>query len=249
MVPACLAAFALAVLVFCTAAPASETIALTFDRSGEQLPAVPSSFRGRSAPFAASEGVRPRSDVRYDSYSVFGRSFGEIMKSVDENGVRSAGRQKRNPSAFDWVTGLSFTYDYTYEIVEDEDMAVVTLEVIELKREDRFRITLPHLVNDTALNPIELSLFHDFLAKLLEQEHRRIEVVGDEEIWNALRSGIDRLQVFKVTLVEDMDIERTIESIITREAVRLGRERARRVQEKMKEFDRKAASPGDPAGR
>ncbi|GAB4486749.1 MAG: hypothetical protein OHK006_15020 [Thermodesulfovibrionales bacterium] len=247
--PARLAAFALAVLALCSPATASETITLTFDRSGERLPGVPSAFLARSEPFATPEGVRQRSDVRYDSYSVFGRSFGEIMKSVDENGVRSAGRQKRTPSAFDWVTGLSFTYDYTYEIAEDDDMAVVALEVIELKRQDRFRITLPHLVNDTALNPIELSLFQDFSAKLLEQEHRRMEVVRDEEIWNALRDGILRLQVFKVTLVEGMDIERTIESIITQEAVRLGRERARRVQERMKDFEQKAAPPGHPAGR
>lgn len=237
------------ILVFVFPVSAAERISLTFDHGAEQLSGVPPSFRPQAEAFPATGGTRPRPDVRYVSYPVFGKSFVEIMKSVDESGPQTAGRPKRGPSSFEWVTGLTFGYDYTYEIDEDAGQAVVSLEIVELNQRDGFRITIPHLVNDTALNPIELSLYQGFLAKLLEQEHRRIEIVQDPGIWNELRAGIDRLLVFKVSLVEGMDIERTIESILSREAASLGKQRAKRIQDRMSEFDRKAAGAGSPGGR
>jgi len=198
----------------------------------------------RASKFTVPEGVRLQKDIIYEYYPVFGKTFSEIVRSVEENGPLSRTGNTRSKTKLEWGLGLSYQFDYSYGVDEDENKVHAAVDILDTDINYRIKITLPTLLDDTPLNPIEKKLWAAYLQLLLENEHERAGIIRDINLRNKALEAIKEISYFIFDYKGDAAVENTINASLKDDAVKIGRELIKKINERLNDYDRKTEKGG-----
>ncbi len=81
---------------------------------------------------------------------------------------------------------------------------MLSVEIYDISITYNIKITLPTLIDDTALNPAEKNLWKNYYHRLVEYEHDHARIIRDKDAQEELRkkfseSGLCDLRLFKLT--------------------------------------------------
>jgi len=214
-------------------------VSQNFDRSGrlvtaEKKPSAPQAQKMRK--YSVPEGIELRSDIRYEFYPVFGKTFAEIIRSTEENGPRNEKTKKRQPSAYDWHLGWTYDFSFSLEPDEEDEKVHCDLMINDPALSYDITVTLPALTDDSALNPMEKDLWKSYVAALLERLHGRIKIIKDDS-----RDVIIRQfgEIAYISL-KDEEVEKAegiVERYLRKETERIGSNIIRQIQQKLEAYD------------
>lgn len=231
-------------MVFSFPRNAVSAISLEFDSQGNLL----SSDSGRIADFsttktsnfAVPEGVELRKDIAYEFYPVFGKTFSEIVRSVEENGPVDKTTNSRMKTRLDWSLGLSFQIDYSYGVDEDENKVHAAVDILDIGFNYHIKITLPTLLDDTPLNPIEKKLWRNYLQRLLENEYERAAIIRGDNFTKTAIESIKEVNYFIFDYRGDSAVERTVISSLREDATKIVREMIKKINDRLNDHDKTA---------
>lgn len=210
-----------------------------FDRSGrlvpaEKKPSTPQAHKMRK--YSVPEGIELRSDVHYEFYPVFGKTFAEIVRSTEENSPQTEKNQKKQPAAYDW--NLGWTYDFTFSLEADEDNEKIYCEImiIDPVLSYDITITLPALTDDSALNPIEKELWKNYVASLLERLQGRTRIIKDDTKDSILRQ-FSEITYLELSSREAEQAEQIVERFVRSETTKTGSAMIKQIQQKLEELE------------
>lgn len=188
--------------------------------------------------YAVPDGIELLNDIKYEYYLVFGKTFTEIIISSQENGPLNKEINIRLPSKSVW--NISWTYDFGYAYTVDEEARFVhiTVELYDINIDYDITITLPALLDDTALNPVEKTLWKNYLLRILQHEHDHVKIIKDPESREALLKSFSDVNYFIVDYKSDMDMEKILGSSIKEETLKAGREWIKKIKARSDEYDR-----------
>ncbi len=224
-----------------------------YDRDGNSLssggkkPETGLSYRAWK--YYIPEGLELQKDLRYEFFPVFGKTFSEIVRSAVENSPAGQKDIKRLPSGFDWTSGWSCQLAYSHSIDEDDKAVHVSVEIYDINITYDITITLPTLIDDTALNPAEKNLWKNYYLRLLEYEYDHARIIRDKDAQEELRKKFSDLNYVIFDYSADIDIQKTVETFIRKETEKLGREWAKNLKKRVDEYDRATEHGLDPGKR
>jgi Bacterial protein of unknown function (DUF922) len=214
-------------------------ISQNFDLSGrlvtaEKRPSAPQAQKMRK--YSVPEGIELRSDIRYEFYPVFGKTFAEIIRSTEENGPRNEKTKKRQPSAYDWHLGWTYDFSFSLEPDEDDEKVHCDLMIVDPVLSYDIIVTLPALTDDSALNPMEKDLWKNYISMLLERVNGRIKIIKDDSrdviIWQ-----FGEIAYLSLTDEEVEKAEGIVERYVRKETERIGSNMIRQIQQKLAAYD------------
>lgn len=204
------------------------------DRRKSLLPLSHSSGTSR---YSIPEGVELMKDIRYEYYPVFGKTFANIVKSAEENGPFDRNKKRRFPSTYEWNLSLSYQIEYEHELEEETQKVHAAIEVYDVKITNAITITLPTLIDDTALNPIEKNLWKNYFSRILEHEHDHVRIIRDDNSKNAFLDSLSELYLI-FDSAGGIDIDRKVSLYVREETAKLAREWIKKLKERLEDYDR-----------
>lgn len=239
--------FMISVMLPALVRPASAAgISLLFDSEGRQLRSLPKATEKstrRSSHNSAPEGVSPLSDVAYEYYPVSGRTFSEIMRSIGENGPYIRNRTERQPCRVDWTVEFSLQYEFSSALDEENGKMHAATEISGITLEDNSTVTLPSLIDDTALNPVEQSMWRTYLSDLVAHCHNVVAIIRDQQVKKTAGDKLTETTYLIFDYTEGMDVEKSVDSFLRGEAIRTAIESVREISALIAEYQR-TTSPG-----
>jgi len=231
------ASFLLLLLTPCAEAGFS----LHFDSDGSLLKAFPPSSAagnsvGPSEGTSAGAGEKPK-DVRYIYYPVSGKTFSAIIRSAEENGPLNRTRTRRLPYRVDWSVGLSCQPAFTYTIDEENSKLHAAVEFRDMEFFDRITITLPSLLDDTSLNPVEQRLWQGYVEKLSEHTADIVSIIRGRTATEKAAATLRETDYLIFDYSEGLDIEKTVETLLVQDATRAGKEWVREINRQITGYD------------
>ncbi len=232
------------VLVFTT--PLHAEVFQYFDDEGTLI--VTDNPFGLKRPRAAQplQTYRPKKDqrvnlsllggVRYDYYPVYGRSFGEVLASVQANGPYDSGDSRRYAGETRWTTGWSYSFDSSYTRDGSQLRGAVTVRDIQFRSD--IVVLLPMLSPDSELGFHDLQQWQSFMTGLLEHEHDHVRIVRESFHRDEAARRMSELREVQVPVEPGVDPESLIQGAVETETARIGHELVRTVKAKNDEYDR-----------
>jgi hypothetical protein len=188
--------------------------------------------------YTIPEGVVLQKNIRYEFYPVFGRTFSEIVRSAEENSPLEGKNQNRLPAKTDWTAGWSYKIDYAEEFDDEEKTVRVLPEIYGISIMYDITITLPTLIDDTALNPEEKILWKNYFVRLLEYEHDHARIVRDKDAQEELREKFMDLDKVIFVFGGDVDIDKVLEAFMRKETRKIGREWVKKLSERIDAYEK-----------
>jgi len=213
-----------------------------FDSDGNSLSAGskgrPDSLSSDVKRYSIPDGIELLRDIRYEFYPVFGKTFSEIVRSAEENNPADLKNKERLPSRSDWTLGWSYKIHYSEEVDEESNTVRVSAEIYDITITYDFTITLPTLIDDTALNPAEKNLWKNYFLRLVEYEHDHAKIIRDKDAQEELQKEFSSLNHEVFIFSADIDIEKTAGKIIQKETEKIGREWVKNLKKRSAEYDK-----------
>jgi predicted secreted Zn-dependent protease len=237
----CFIPLLLAVILFYGNASCAE-ISQYFDSEGNSLPS--GNRRGEYGPsygiqrYSIPEGIELQKDIRYEFYPVFGKTFSEIVRSAEENSPVDQKNKKRLPSRSGWTLGWNYKLAYSYGIDEEERTVHAAVEIYDANIIYHITILLPTLLDDSALNPAEKTLWKNYYLRLLEYEHDHAKIIRDNDAQKALIKKFNDLNYVIFDYSEETDIQKTVETFIQRETEKTGSEWVKNLKKRSEEYEK-----------
>jgi len=218
-----------------------------FDQSGRlasayKRPAAPQTQKMRK--YSVPEGIELRSDVHYEFYPVFGKTFAEIIRSTEENGPRNEKTKKRQPSAYTWNLGWTYDFSFSLEPDEENDKVHCDLMIVEPVLSYNITVTLPALTDDSALNPMEKDLWKNYVSTLLERIHGRIKIIKDDTRDPILKQ-FGEIAYLDLNDEEAENAEKIVERYVSTETGKIGNSLIKEIQQKLEAYDSTTAQEID----
>jgi hypothetical protein len=221
------------------------TMSRFFDSNGN--PAV--SPRARSggtssqaiAGYAVPEGIELRKDITYEFYPVFGRSYSRIVRSAAENAPFVRGRNLRSTSRTVWGLGISYQYDYTYDVDKEHHTVQAVIDISDISIKYNITVTLPALLDDSSLNAVEKQLWKNYFRRLLEHEHGKVEIIQYVDTKKKVEDDVGEIKGLSFDYTNDSDVEHSVEVFLGEETDKIGREWIKKIKEKLAAYDQKPA--------
>ncbi|TAN43298.1 MAG: DUF922 domain-containing protein [Nitrospirae bacterium] len=233
------------ILLLLAFSPAYSGIDQFFDSSGKMLrggTAMPVAH-GAAKPsgYALPEGIELVQGAGYEFYPVAGRTFAEIVKATNDNGPFTKDRSGRRPYNNEWQLGLSYQFRLTTAVDEERSKIHAALEIYDIAFTDNIRITLPALIDDTSLTPVEKDLWGQYLSRLVAQTRDLVSIIRDQERREKVSGSIREITYLIFDYQEGMDIERTVESYLRQETEKLGEEWAGEISRRTADYEKVTA--------
>lgn len=235
----------MAFVLLAAASSADAAVSLFFDDRGNLLPGRPVRQAGllsaKAAQGSVPAGINLPSDVSYTFFPVTGKTFSDVVQSVEEN-AQAAGAPVKQPAAgLGWAVGLSFDYDASTEVNEEDETVHATLKVRDVRIDYIITVTLPMLLDNTALNPVEQDLWKGYVRDLVNDKRARIEAMKDPAIQEEAEEALDDITYIIIDPAPAMDVEQTIAAFMSEEGAKIGREMAREVRRSLLEYQKSPA--------
>jgi len=215
-----------------------------FDAGGNLVPATRKSSPTSAVKvqkYSVAQSLGLRSDVHYEFYPVFGKTFAEIVKSAEENGPFNKKTRKRQTSAFAWSLDWSYQFSYATEYDEENDILHCDILIHDIALSYDITVTLPVLTDDSSLNDIEKDLWKNYIAGLLESEHSKVKIVKDDTQESILRR-MGEIAYLMLDAEQEENAERLIERHVREETAHIGKETIAKIREKLDQYEKKSAS-------
>ena len=212
-----------------------------FDQEGNPLsggPAAVQSDTSLASRYSVPTGVVLRRGIVYEYYPVNGKSFSEIVTSVQENGPYIAGAKRRLPTRMKWRFGISYEYDFTSAMDEEDTAVHVSLEVKDIKVTYGITVTLPSLIDNTSLNPTERNLWKNLFLQFLEHEYDHVDIIEDSATADEAKKSLAEINYLIFDYSNGLDIDNTIGTFLKDETAKAAREMSRNIRERLNEYDR-----------
>ncbi|MDA8104889.1 MAG: DUF922 domain-containing protein [Nitrospiraceae bacterium] len=212
-----------------------------FDQEGNPLSGGPAAVPSDSSQTSLSSvptGVVLRRGIVYEYYPVNGKSFSEIVTSVQENGPYIAGAKRRLPTRMKWRFGISYEYDFTSALDEEDTAVHVSLEVKDIKVTYGITVTLPSLIDNTSLNPIERNLWKNLFLQFLEHEYDHVDIIEDIATADEAKKSLAEINYLIFDYRDGLDIDNTIGTFLKDETAKAAKEMSRNIRERLNEYDR-----------
>jgi hypothetical protein len=190
--------------------------------------------------YSVPEGIVLQKDIRYEFYPVFGKTFSEIVQSAEENTAVNPKYKKMHPAKFDWTVGWTYDIDYSEEMDEEDQTIRVSVEIYDVNITYDIKITLPTLIDDTVLNPAEKNLWKNYYLRLVKYQHDRAKMIRDKDTQDELRKKFIALDNAVFFFPTDIDIKKTVETLIQKETQKIGSEWVKNLKKRISEYDREA---------
>jgi predicted secreted Zn-dependent protease len=203
---------------------------------GRNAAVRPDSSHSRLA--SVPQGVELRTGIDYECYPVSGKTFSEIVASVHENGPHTAEAKRRLPAKTAWSFGISYEFDVTSALDEEDDAVHVALGVKNVRVAYYTTITLPYLIDNSSLNPIERNLWKSLFLQFLEHEYDRLDIIKDSDTADEAKKNLTEINYLIVDYREGLDIEKTIGAFLQDEALKAAKDMSGRIRERLNEYDR-----------
>lgn len=175
-------------------------------------------------------------EVDYDYYPVFGRSFGEVINSVQANGPYDTGDARRYAGQTKWTTGWSYSFDSSYTRDGGNLRAAVTIRDIRFRSD--IAVLLPMLSPDSELGYHDLQQWQEFMARLLEHEHDHVRIVRDPFPRDEAVNKVLAIREILVRAEPGVDPDSLVRQAVETGTARIGHELVRMVKAKNDEYDR-----------
>jgi predicted secreted Zn-dependent protease len=188
--------------------------------------------------YSIPDGIELLKDIRYEFYPVFGKTFSEIVRSAEENSPVDLKNKKRLPSRSDWTLGWSYKINYSEEVDEENSTVRVSVEIYDINITYDFTITLPTLIDDTALNPAEKNLWKNYYLRFVEYEHDHAKIIRDKDAQEELQKEFSSLNNAVFIFSTEIDIEKTAEKFIQKETEKIGRDWVKNLKKRSAEYDK-----------
>jgi hypothetical protein len=235
---------AIVFLLLSAAQPAFPAVSqsLFFDSRGNLMSSAPATVSPpenglATPPSAIPEGVELRQGIRYEYYPVHGAAFSDVVKSIQENGPYDANLKKRLPTKITWGFGISYEYNFSSALDEDASAMHVAVEVENLRVSYAITLTLPSLIDNTALNPIEKNLWKNYWLRLLDHEYGHIGIIEDSGIADQAKRSLAEIDYLIFDYREGSDIDSIIGTFLKEEAGKAAREMSGTIREKLNDYD------------
>ncbi len=228
---ACLMLLALAAL-------SGAEVSQHFDRTGrivaERRSQSPQTQKMRK--YSVPEGIELRSDVHYEFYPVFGKTFAQIVRSTEENGPRNKLTRKRQPSAYDW--SLGWTYDFSFSLEPDEEQEKVHCDfmIVDPVLSYTITVTLPTLTDDSALNPMEKELWKNYVAAIIARAHARVKIIKDDSR-DVILKQFGEMSYLLLNKDEADHAEGIVERSLRTETEKIGSSVVKQIQQNLEAYD------------
>lgn len=211
-----------------------------FDSDGKLLVSAPKAIGPKSAAakYAIPEGLELFKDINYEYYLVFGKTFTEIVMASQENGPLNREINLRLPSKIVWNIGWTYDFGYAYAVDEETRFLHITVELYDINIDYDITITLPALLDDTALTPVEKTLWKNYLLRILQHEHDHVKIIKDPEAKESLLKSFADINYFIVDYRDDIDIEQLLETSVKNEALKAGREWIKKIKERNDAYEK-----------
>ncbi len=227
-------------LVLASAGISQAEVSQYFDRSGRLVQGQ----QRRPAPvhqpmmkrYSLPEGIELRPDIRYEFYPVFGKTYAQIIRSVEDNSPRSQKTRRRQPSAYDWALG--WTYDISYTLEPDEDSEKVHCDIVVTNPVISYDITvtLPALTDDSALNPMEKDLWKNYVATLLQQAHSRVKIIKDDTRGAIVRQ-FGEIAYISLSYEETENAEAIVDRAVREATEKIGSDIVRQILQNLEAYE------------
>lgn len=175
-------------------------------------------------------------DVLYDYYPVFGRSFGEVVDSVQANGPYDAGDNRRYAGQTRWATGWSYSFGSSYTRDGGYLRAAVSIRDIQFRSD--IVVLLPMLSAEAELGPHDLQQWQGFMTRLLDHEHDHVRIVRESL---PREEAVKKVLAIREVLVPDVpgvDPDSLVQQAVETETAKIGHELVRTVKTRNDEYDR-----------
>jgi len=213
-----------------------------FDSEGNPLPS--GSRSSETSPsfgiqrYSVPEGIELQKDIRYEFYPVFGKTFSDIVRSAEENSPANLKNKKRLPSLSGWTLGWNYKLAFSHGIDEEEGTAHALVEIYDINITYHITIILPTLIDDTALNPAEKTLWKNYYLRLVEYEHDHAKIIRDSDAQKELIKKFNDLNYVIFDYSEDTDIQKTVETFIQKETEKTGSEWIKNLKKRIDEYEK-----------
>lgn len=222
---------AVIVILLCTVA-AHADVSQFFDSEGNSIVSEQREKKSLSPPvrrYSIPEGIKLYEDVTYEFYPVFGKTFSELVSSSKENGPYDEKEKKRFPSKTEWSVGWTYQFVHT-EPVEEDGKLHVAVELYDIEFKDTITITLPTVLDSTVLNPVEKTLWENYLSKLLDHEHGTVMDIRNTDSRKELLERFADIDYFILDTTRVLGVEERIQRLIEKDTQKIGRDWVERIK-------------------
>ncbi len=225
-------------VVLLISVPVHAEISLFFDQNGNIISSPSKKSSEVATRHLVPEGVELPKGVNYEFYPVFGKTFSEIVRSAEENGPFDRSLKRRFTSRHEWAIGWSFQYEDSYEIDEEENTVRASVEIFDVEVRDIISMTLPTLIDDTALNQAEKNLWKNYFLRLLEYENGFLRIIRDPDSRNELIKSLKDINYFVFDYSSVPEAEKTVETSIREEDMKIGRAWVKQIRARCDDYER-----------
>lgn len=133
-----------------------------------------------------------------------------------------------------------FLEESQYDEEPDEESPIidVELDIYDIDILYDIRITLPTLIDDSALNPIEKSMWKNYLQNIIDYEHDHVKIIKDPDTKETIIKSIKSIDSMILDHKENVDIGRVAESYLGNETAMLGRYWANQIKLRHDKYDK-----------
>ena len=213
-----------------------------FDSDGNSLSAGskgrPDSLSSDVKRYSIPDGIELLRDIRYEFYPVFGKTFSEIVRSAEENNPADLKNKERLPSRSDWTLGWSYKIHYSEEVDEESNTVRVSAEIYDITITYDFTITLPTLIDDTALNPAEKNLWKNYYLRFVEYAHDHAKIIRDNDAKEELLKKFDDLGYTIFDYSKETDIQKEVETFLEKKTKDIGSAWVKDLKKRLDAYDR-----------
>ena len=190
-----------------------------------------------SPAFSAPDGVALRTGIAYQYYPVSGATFSDIVASIRENGPYVPALKRRLPTKIAWKFRISYSYDFSSALDEEGTSVHVAVAVTDVGISYAPTLTLPSLIDDTSLNPIEQKMWKNLWAMLLRHEYDHVDIIEDTATADQAKKQLADINYLIFDYQENADIGAIVGSYLRDQAVKAAKEMAAAIQGRLKEYD------------
>lgn len=175
-------------------------------------------------------------DVFYDYYPVSAKNYHEAVNSVSLNGPYDEKENKNYAAQTTWNLGLSYKFDYSYEISGSQIYILTNIFDVEFK--SYITVLLPSLSENSTLPANDIENWNSFLQGLFDHEHDHVRIVREPSFRDEAMRKIATLNEFTFNYHPSSNIDELIRNTVESETAKIGCDMSRKIKELNNEYDR-----------
>lgn len=175
-------------------------------------------------------------DVLYDYYPVNAKNYHDAVNSTSLNGPYDEKENKNYAGQTTWNLGLSYKYDYSYQIAGSQVNIFTNIYDVEFK--SYISVLLPSLSENSTLSDHDMVQWNSFLKGLLDHEHDHVKIVREQSFREEALQRISTLKEFTFNYGPASNLDELIRNTVETETSKIGCDMSKKIKKLNDEYDR-----------